>query len=65
MAQIIDNPEYYEQNKALVQKIYEEYVKFDTQISDEAKSVIRDKLTVLAGQPAVVKPNNPTEITEE
>jgi hypothetical protein len=48
-----------------VQKIYEEYVKFDTQISDEAKSVIRDKLTVLAGQPSVVKPNNPTEITEE
>lgn len=58
LGQIIDNPEYYEQNKSIVQKIYDEYVKFDTQISDEAKAVIRDKLTILAGQPGV-KPETP------
>ena len=37
-------------------KIYEEYIKFDTQISDEAKAVIRDKLVILAGQPSVKPP---------
>lgn len=59
LGQIIDNPEYYQQNKAIIQKIYDEYVKFDTQISDEAKSVIRDKLTILIGQPGT-KTDTPT-----
>ena len=59
LGQIIDNPEYFEQNKAIVQKIYDEYVKFDTQISDDAKAIIKDKLTVLIGQPTVKPPVNP------
>lgn len=65
LGQIIDNPEYYEQNKLLVQKIYDEYVKFDTQLSDEAKAVIRDKLTILAGKPPIQKPTTNPEVTVE
>lgn len=65
LGQIIDNPEYYEQNKLIVQKIYDEYIKFDTQLSEEAKAVIRDKLTVLIGQPPVEKPTTNPEVVEE
>ena len=41
LGQIIDSPEYYEQNKSIVQKIYDDYIKFDKQISDEAKAIIK------------------------
>ncbi len=57
--QIIDNPEYYERNKSLVEGIYEKYIRYDTQISDDAKAAIRQKLEILIGKPPV----NPTPET--
>lgn len=53
---LIDNPEYYSQNKKIVDRIYNEYVKLDTTLSDDAKATIQEKLTLLAGTPPVVKP---------
>ena len=53
LGQIIENPEYYEQNKKLVDRIYEEYVRFDETLSEDAKSIIKEKLLFLAGSPAV------------
>lgn len=66
LGQIIDNPEYYEQNKKLVERIYNEYVKFDTTLSDDAKAIIQEKLLFLAGAPPVEKPasETPTVIDE-
>ncbi len=55
LGQIIENPEYYEQNKKLVERIYNEYVKFDTTLSEDAKAIIREKLLFLAGTPPVTK----------
>ncbi len=53
---LIDNPEYYAQNKKLVERIYNEYVKLDTTLSDDTKATIQEKLNLLAGTPPVVKP---------
>lgn len=50
LGDMIDTPEYYEKNSAIVRKIYDEYIKFDTQLSEEAKAVIKDKLTILVGE---------------
>ena len=63
LGQIIDSPEYYEQNKKLVEKIYNEYVKFDTTLSDDAKAIIQEKLIFLAGTPPVEKPTTPEQPT--
>jgi hypothetical protein len=63
LGQIIDSPEYYEQNKKLVEKIYNEYVKFDTTLSDDAKAIIQEKLIFLAGTPPVEKPTTPADPT--
>jgi hypothetical protein len=49
--EMIDDPEYYEENLAIARRIYEEYVQFDTDLSDEAKNIIKGKLIVLAGAP--------------
>jgi hypothetical protein len=67
LGQIIDSPEYYEQNKKLVERIYNEYVKFDTTLSDDAKAIIQEKLIFLAGTPPVEKPTTPADptVTEE
>ncbi len=67
LGQLIDSPEYYEQNKKLVEKIYNEYVKFDTTLSDDAKAIIQEKLIFLAGTPPVEKPTTPEQptVTEE
>lgn len=51
LAQIIESPEYYEQNKKLVDRIYEEFVRFDETLSEDAKSIIQEKLIFLAGTP--------------
>lgn len=64
LGQLIDNPEYYEQNKTIVQKIYDEYIKFDKSISDEAKAVIKDKLTLLIGNPPI-QTTTPPPVVEE
>lgn len=64
MNQIIDNPEYYEQNRKIVDKIYEEYVQFDPDLSDDAKSIIHEKLLFIAGTPAV-EPLVPTANDQE
>jgi PKD repeat protein len=53
LGEIIDNPEYYEQNKKLIERIYNEYVKFDTALSDDAKTIIQEKLNFLIGSPPV------------
>lgn len=63
LGQIIDSPEYYEQNKKLVEKIYNEYVKFDTTLSDDAKAIIQEKLIFLAGTPPIEKPTTPEQPT--
>lgn len=65
LGQIIDSPEYYEQNKSIVQKIYDDYIKFDKQISDEAKAIIKDKLALLIGNPPVQNTTPPPVVTEE
>jgi hypothetical protein len=49
--EIIDNPEYYESNLKVIQKIMEEYVDPDTTLSDEVKKDIKEKLMILAGSP--------------
>ena len=59
LGQIIDSPEYYEQNKRITDRIFEEYVKFDTTLSDDAKSIIQEKLIFLAGTPSVATPTTP------
>lgn len=64
LGQLIDNPEYYEQNKAIVQKIYDEYIKFDKEISEEAKAVIKDKLALLVGNPPV-QTTTPPPVVED
>lgn len=51
--EIYDTPEAYENNKKIASRIYDEFVKFDTQISDEAKAIIEQKLTLLIGSPPV------------
>ena len=65
LGQIIENPEYYEQNKKLVDRIYEEFVRFDETLSEDAKSIIREKLTFLAGTPPAVEKPGENTITEE
>lgn len=66
LGQIIENPEYYEQNKKLIDRIYEEYVRFDETLSEDAKAIIQEKLLFLAGSPAIEgpKPEN-TDNTDE
>jgi Type IV secretion system pilin len=59
LGQIIDSPEYYEQNKKITDRIFEEYVKFDTTLSDDAKSIIQEKLIFLTGTPSAVTPTTP------
>ncbi len=48
---IIDNPEYYEANLKVIQKIMDDYIEPDTTLSDEVKRDIQDKLMILAGSP--------------
>jgi len=55
--EIIESPEYYEQNKKLIDRIYNEYVKFDTTLSADAKVIIQEKLAFLIGTPPVTKPD--------
>jgi len=45
---MLDNPEYYEANLAIKQKIYDEYVDPDKTLSPEVKKVIEEKLLLLA-----------------
>lgn len=56
LGQIIENPEYYGQNKKLVDRIYEEYVRFDETLSEDAKAIIQEKLLFLAGSPPAEGP---------
>lgn len=49
--EIIDNPEYYEANLKVIQKIMDDYIDPDTTLSDEVKRDIQDKLMLLAGSP--------------
>lgn len=64
LGQIIESPEYYEQNKKLVERIYEEFVRFDETLSEDAKSIIREKLTFLAGTPPAVEKPGDNTVTE-
>lgn len=58
--EIIDNPEYYEANLKIIQKIMDDYVDPDATLSAEVKKDIYDKLRILAGSPPA--PDNwPTE----
>ena len=61
--EIIDNPEYYEKNKSLITKIYDEYVFTDANISEEGKKAIKANLEILIGSapdPTTTKdPTNP------
>jgi hypothetical protein len=45
---MVDDTGYYEKNTVIAEKIYANYVEPDSQISNEAKAVIRDKLILLA-----------------
>lgn len=65
LGQIVENPEYYEQNKKLVDRVYEEYVRFDETLSEDAKSIIREKLNFLAGSPPAAGPKTETPSEEE
>jgi len=56
LGQMIENPEYYGQNKKLVDRIYEEYVRFDETLSEDAKAIIQEKLLFLAGSPPAEGP---------
>lgn len=49
--EIIDNPEYYEANLQVIQKIIDDYVNPDTTLSAEVKQDIKEKLLILAGSP--------------
>jgi hypothetical protein len=49
--EIIDNPEYYEANLKVIQKIMDDYVDPDTTLSAEVKQDIKEKLLILAGSP--------------
>jgi hypothetical protein len=44
---MLDNPEYYEANLAIKQKIYDDYVEPDKTLSAEVKKVIEEKLMIL------------------
>lgn len=57
MGEIIESPEYYAQNKKLIDRIYNEYVKPDTTLSDDAKVIIQEKLAFLIGTPPVTQTN--------
>lgn len=48
--QMLDNPEYYEANLVIKQRIYE-YVDADKTLSQETKQVVEEKLLLLAGSP--------------
>jgi len=56
LGQIIENPEYYNENKKIVDRIYEEYVRLDETLSEDAKEIIREKLNFLAGKAPVIDP---------
>ncbi len=55
---IIDNPEYYDANLKIIQKIMDDYVDPDATLSDEVKQDIRDKLMILAGSPPAAQDTN-------
>ncbi len=59
---IIDNPEYYEANLKVIQKIMDDYVDPDMTLSDEVKKDIREKLMILAGSPPAT---NETVVTPD
>lgn len=58
--EIIDNPEYYEKNKSLITKIYDEYVFTDANISDEGKKAIKANLEILIGSAPDPSTKDPT-----
>jgi PKD repeat protein len=64
--EIIDNPEYYDQNMSIAGRIYEEYIAIDTGLSEEAKAVIKERLLTLVGDPMdpSVVTNNPDNVDE-
>ncbi len=60
--ELIDNPEYYEANLKVIQKIMDDYVDPDTTLTAEVKKDIKEKLMILAGSPpAAIDPDVPTK----
>lgn len=62
--QMLDNPEYYEANLAIKQKIYDDYVEPDKTLSAEVKKVIEEKLMILVWAPLGTSDIPPVVITK-